>query len=201
MIVMREFILRARRASTHAAFDLNDLLHAGNMNVVASAVSNAIWISGGIRKDVVFHAVLEGPPSGPKTVSFFSNDIKGLGYDEHSIASYIQLAMQKSPFLELNEEMKVRKGINVAKKSFERLVWERSRHNQVIVLDKSGSDIRNAELKKNILFVFGDNIGLPEKTGTFFKGIPHSKISLGLSMLFASHCPVLVHDELDRRGI
>ncbi|MBI2580049.1 MAG: tRNA (pseudouridine(54)-N(1))-methyltransferase TrmY [Candidatus Aenigmarchaeota archaeon] len=198
---MREFILRARRASTHAAFSLNDLLHAGNMNVVASAISNAIWVSGGIRKDVVFHAVLEGPPSGPKAVSFSSNEIKGLGYDERSIASYIQIAMQKSPFLELNEETKVRRGIMVAKKSFERLVWERSRNSQVLVLDTSGADIRGTELKKNALFVFGDNIGLPEKTEKFFRNIPHIRLSLGPAMLFASHCPVLVHNEMDRRGV
>jgi tRNA (pseudouridine54-N1)-methyltransferase len=197
---MREFILRARKASTSADFNLNDLLHAGNMNVVASAVSNAIWVSGDVRKDVIFHAVLEGPPSGPKTVTFRSNDIKGLGYDERSIASYIRLAMQKSPFLGLNEETKVRRGITVAKKSFERLVWERSRSAQVVVLDTGGSDIHKAELKKNVLFVFGDSLGLPEKTGKFFSGIPYSKISLGPRTLFASHCPVLVHNELDRRA-
>ncbi|MDI6721556.1 MAG: tRNA (pseudouridine(54)-N(1))-methyltransferase TrmY [Candidatus Aenigmarchaeota archaeon] len=198
---MREFILRARKASTHAGFDLNDLPHAGNMNVVASAISNAIWISGDIRRDIIFHAVLEGPPSGPKTVTFNSNEIKGLGYDEKSVANYIRTAMQKSGWLELNEEAKVRKGITVAKKSFERLVWERSQNNQVVILDKSGTDIRKFEFKKNILFVFGDNIGLPQKTERFFKGIPSHKISLGPKTLFASHCPVIVHNELDRRGL
>lgn len=198
---MREFVLRARKASTNAGFEINSLPRAGNMNIVASAVSNAIWVSGDIRRNVIFHAILEGPPAGPKTVTFRSSEIRGLGYDERSIAVYIQMALQKGGWLSLNEEVNVRKGITVAKKSFERLVWERSRHNQVVVLDKSGADIRDFEFKKNVLFVFGDNIGLPQKTKKFFSGIPSSKVSLGPSLLFASHCPVLVHNELDRRGL
>lgn len=198
---MREFVLRARKASTHAGFDINNLSRAGNMNIVASAVSNSIWISGDIRRNVIFHAVLEGPPAGPKTVTFSSNEIKGMGYDERSIAVCIQAALQKGGWLSLNEEVNVRKGITVSKKSFERLVWERSKQNQVVVLDSSGTDIRDFEFKKNILFVFGDNIGLPQKTKKFFSDMPSSKVSLGPSLLFASHCPVLIHNELDRRGL
>ena len=196
---MIEFILRARKASTYAGFDINSLTKAGNMNIVAAAVSNAIWVSEDIRKNVIFHAVLEGPPAGPKVVTFNSNEITGLGYDERSVAEYVRYALQKSGFLELNEEIRVRKGIQVSKKSFERLVWERSQKGQIFVLDAKGKDIRNADIGNNPVFVLGDYLGLPGKTDKFFSGIPHTKISLGPRVVFASHCPVLVHNELDRR--
>ena len=60
---MIEFVLRARKATTYAGFDFNNLPKAGNMNIVSSAVSSAIWVSEDIRKNVIFHAVLEGPPA------------------------------------------------------------------------------------------------------------------------------------------
>lgn len=197
---MIEFILRARKASTYAGFDVNSLPKAGNMNIVASAISNAIWVSEDIRKNVIFHAILEGPPAGPKAITFNSNEITGLGYDEKSIAENIRTALQKSGFLELNEEVRVRKGITAAKKSFERLVWERSQKGQIMLLDASGKDVRDVEIGKNPVFVLGDYLGLPGKTEKFFSGIPHTKISLGPRVVFASHCPVLVHNEIDRRA-
>ena len=197
--IMIEFVLRARKATTYAGFDFNNLPKAGNMNIVSSAVSSAIWVSEDIRKNVIFHAVLEGPPAGPKTVTFNSSEIKGFGYDERSIAEHIRFALQKSGWLELNEEVRVRKGVTAAKKSFERLVWECSQRGTIYVLDSKGKDIREAEIGKNPVFVLGDFLGLPGKTEKFLSKIPHTKISLGPRVLFASHCPVLVHNEIDRR--
>ena len=191
--------MRARRAKTNATLDLNNLPREGKMDAVCAAIASAIWISEDVRRDTAIHVVMEGPNNPPKTVSFYGNGIKGLNSDERSIASYIQFAFSKSPFLELNEEMHVRPGITVAKKSFERLVYEKSQqYKQIILLDKSGKDVRGFHFDKNFVVVFGSPEGLPPKTEKFMNSLKADRISLGPKMLFAAHCPVIIHNEIDR---
>jgi tRNA (pseudouridine54-N1)-methyltransferase len=197
---MREFILRARKAKTNPSLDLNRLPGEGKIDSVCATIANAIWLSGDVRRDVAIHAVLEGPDKGPKTISFFGSEIRGLRHDERSIASYIQMALQKGAHLQLNEEAHVRTGIKVAKKSFERLLWEKSGR-QIIALDKGGQDIRDFIFDKNFVAIIGSPEGLPPKTLQLLDSMHAKKISLGPRMLFASHCPVLIHNELDRRQI
>jgi tRNA (pseudouridine54-N1)-methyltransferase len=198
---MKEFILRARKAKTNPDLKLNELPKEGKMDSVCATIANALWISGDVRKDTAIHAVLEGPSNGPKTISFFGNEIRGLRHDERSIAEYIAAALQKGVFLEKNEEANVRTGIMVAKKSFERLVWEKSKeYKQVIFLDQSGTDIRKFDLKNDFVAILGSAEGLPPKTEKFLKEIKAEKVSLGPKVLFAAHCPIIIHNELDRRS-
>ena len=115
---MKEFILRARKAKTNPVFNIDELPKEGKMDSVCATISNALWLSGDVRKDTIIHVVLEGPNKGPKTISFFGNEIRGLRSDERSIAGYVKDALQKGADLQLNEETRVRTGIKVAKKSF-----------------------------------------------------------------------------------
>lgn len=196
---MKEFILRARKAKTNKNFNIDELPKEGRMDSVCATISNTLWVSDDIRKDTIMHVVLEGPNNGPKAISFFGNEVRGLRSDERSIGEYIKMALQKGADLQLNEETHVRTGIKVAKKSFERLLWERS-NKQIIVLDSSGKDIRNFSFAKNFVVVIGSIEGLPPKTIKMLDDMNAEKISLGKKMLFAAHCPVIVHNELDRRA-
>ena len=199
---MKEFILRARKARTNPDINMNSLPKEGKMDAVCAAVSNTLWVSGDIRRDTLIHAVLEGPDNGPKTITFTGNEIRGLRSDERSIASYVANALQKGAFLKLNERAVVRTGISVAKKSFERLLWEKSKeYKQIIFLDKGGRDIRNFHFDKNFLIIFGSAEGLPQKTLKMISEMNAERISLGPRMLFAAHCPIIVHNELDRRNV
>jgi tRNA (pseudouridine54-N1)-methyltransferase len=204
---MREFIMRARRARTHAYIDLEHLSKEGKIDTICASVANALWISEDMRKDTNIHVVMEGPDKGPKTISFFGSELRGVHYDERSLALIIKEALRRGENLSLNEEAHVRAGVKVAKKSFERLVWERTLQQvelkkpcpQLVVLDKDGEDIRKAQLSRNVLFVFGSAEGLPPKTESLMKEMGAKKVSLGPVMLFAAHCPIIVHNELDRR--
>ncbi|MCX6815543.1 MAG: tRNA (pseudouridine(54)-N(1))-methyltransferase TrmY [Candidatus Aenigmarchaeota archaeon] len=198
---MREFILRARKAKTNSDINMNELPKEGKMDAVCATIANALWISGAVRQDTVIHVVLEGPTNGPKTISFSGNGIRGLYHDERAMASYIAAALQRGAWLKLNEETKVRAGVRIAKKSFEKLVWEKSNeYKQIIVLDQNGTDIRKFDLKKDFVVIFGSAEGLPPKTEKFLKDLKAEKVSLGPKMLFAAHCPIIIHNEADRRG-
>lgn len=197
---MIEFILRARKAKTSTSFNINALPKEGKMDTVCASICSALWVSGDIRRDTVIHVVLEGPDTGPKTISFYGNEVKGLRSDERSIAEYIKMALDKGRNLNLNEEAHVRTGIKVSKKSFERLVWEKSKK-QLVVLDETGKDIRNFAFEEDAVIIFGDSIGLPPKTEKFLGSFKANAVSLGPKAVFASHCPVIVNNELDRRRI
>ena len=149
---MKEFILRARKAKTNPGINLNELPKEGRMDAVCATISNTLWVSNAIRKDTTIHVVLEGPTNGPKTITFIGNDLRGLRSDERSIGSYIAQALQRGAFLELNESINVRPGIKIAKKSFERLLWEKSQtYKQIIFLDARGKDLHDFNFEKNFV--------------------------------------------------
>jgi len=194
---MREFILLASRAKTTADIDLLNLKEAGRIDLVCRAVSSALWTSDHLRTDTIIHIVLNGPSNPPKIISFFGDKLKNVDPDEISIAKFIILALKKGRNLNLNEEIDVSEGIKVSKKSFEKLLKEKS-HNQLIYLHEKGNDIRKIKFKEDVVFILGDNLGLPKKTEKFLKNLNAEKISLGKISLFASHCIVIVQNELDR---
>lgn len=194
---MREFILRARTAKT-SDFDINNLPAEGRMDIVCSSVSNALNIANKLRKDTIMHVVLEGSPEPPKIVSFHGDSITGMLWDEKSIAESIRKALIKSKGQ--NGKIKTSEGLFVEKKSFEALVKEKIKEGtQVAYLHQKGKDIREAELKKDIVVVFGDYIGMPRATEGLLDRLGAERISLGPEMLFAAHCIILVHNEFDRR--
>jgi len=199
---MRIFIMRARKAVTEPNFKMERLPKEGKMDTVCAAIANSIWIANDMRRDVVFHAVLEGPPYGPKVITFRGADMKGMWHDERSVAIYIKDALRRGRELSLNEETKVRVGVFVAKKSFERLVWEYAKKGmQLVVLDEKGEDVRKFPFAKDCVVIFGDPVGLPDKVEQFMKQFSASKVSLGPRIVFSSHCPIIVNNELDRRSL
>ncbi|MDI6737510.1 MAG: tRNA (pseudouridine(54)-N(1))-methyltransferase TrmY [Nanoarchaeota archaeon] len=194
---MREFILRARTAKT-GDFNANDLPAAGRMDSVCASVSNALNIANALRKDTIIHVVLEGSPEPPKLLTFCGDRIKGMAWDEKSIGEFIKKALIKARGKA--ERIDACEGLFVEKKSFEALVKEKLKDGkQVVYLHHEGKDIREAALKEDIVVVFGDYIGMPRATEGLLDRLGAERISLGPKMLFAAHCILIMHNELDRR--
>ena len=103
--------------------------------------------------------------------------------------------------LKLHEKINVSAGITIAKEAFETFLKENSQTHQLVYLDSKGKDIRNCSFQENVLFIFGDFLGLPKKTEKLLFRLGAEKVSIGPRLLFASHCPVIIHNELDRRAI
>ena len=197
---MREFILRARTAKTSADFDVNNLTAAGRMDSVCASVSNALNIANALRKDTIIHVIMEGSPEPPKLLSFYGDKIKGMAWDEKSIGEFIKKALSKGRGIAPGERREYCEGLVVEKKSFEALVKEKIKEGkQVVYLHQEGKDIRESELKEDIVVVFGDYIGMPRATEGLLDRLGAERVSLGPKMLFAAHCIIIVHNELDRR--
>ena len=170
------------------------------MEIVAHCIANALYYSQQIRPDVMIHIVLDGPGDPPKTIRFESQTLGSLdGFDERSICKAILEALGAGHKLALGEEIQAYEGIYIAKKGFERLLQEKAGSSNLFCLDKKGTDIRDVDFPLDTTFVFTDHLTMPRKTGKYLLRLGAQPISVGPKTLFASHCIVLAHNELDRR--
>lgn len=197
---MREFILLARKGLTKP-FSLKDLPGAGRIDLVARCISSAVFISHAIRKDVIFHAVLYGPPEPPKTISFYAKKLRAVSPDERNIASHLNIALRKSDELKKDEILETEPGITISKKSFEQLVEEKlEAGKQVIYMHPAGKDLKKFKLSTDWVALLGDHLGLPKKIEKFLKNCKVERISVGRLEYLASQVITIIHYELDRRG-
>src|SRR5512136_2098065 len=60
---MREFILYSRQGQTDSNF--RNLHDAGRLDVVHECIVASLFLSHGLRRNVVFNALLGGPPTPP----------------------------------------------------------------------------------------------------------------------------------------
>lgn len=202
---MREFILRAQKAWT-TEFDITDLPGAGRIDLVSRCISSAVFLSNDMRRDTIIHVVLEGPKDPPKVISFNGAELKDFYFDEKNIAKIILKALEAGKGLKMGEVIDAHPGVKISKNSFEQLVKEKIKTSKVYYLHEKGKDIKEMNFKdtaveNNITFVFGDYTGVPKNTEKFLENNGAEKINIGPLMLFASHCIIVVHNELDRKEL
>lgn len=194
---MRQFIIDALKGRTTPDFSLADLAARGRMDLICETVANALFISNGIRKDTRIHIALSGPRDPPKLLTFDGATLRGVDTDTPSIARIILKSL--GPRLKLNEHQDILPGVTVTKKAFEPLVKEAAQTTQLFYLHPDGKDIRTVTFTTNVTFVLGDFIGLPRNTEKLLDRLGAQKVTLGPRLLYTAHCPIIVHNELDRR--
>jgi len=176
---MREFLLKS--AGKTSDFSLNDLPGAGRMDIVCRCATACLWLSDELRKDSIFHAILEGPPQSPRLLTFNPLKLKRFYPDERNVAAHIKLALQGN-----------HPGIAVREISFVDFLEEQRGKKQIILLDANGKDIRECEFSDRVLFVLGDNRGISEE-------IQAEKVSVGKKLYLSSQVISIIQNELDRR--
>lgn len=193
---MRTFVLYSRAFT--GAFNLNDLPSSGHrMDIVARCVNAALFLSFALRHDTRFYVTLNGPPDPPKTLLFDGSRLTAVSPDERNIASWI-LKANALP-LRGREWTPVQRGMKVAKKSFQEVV--RELRGPFYVLDKGGKDLRHETVGQNPVFILGDRDDVPKNDLKFVQRYRPVRVSVGRASYLASHCIVVVNNELDRRGI
>ena len=69
---MRHFALVGHRATSSGSINLNDLAGScGRMDVLARAISSALFLSHGIRENTTITIHLMGGPGVPRRIRFF----------------------------------------------------------------------------------------------------------------------------------
>jgi len=142
-----------------------------------------------LRRDVTFHAVLNGPPNPPLHIRIDGSTLFDVRTDVDTWQQILRkvIAGKSHP------------GISVDKSSFEVLLKTQAQTHKVYVLEEGGKDITETDLSENAVFVLGDHVGLPKKAETFALRYGE-KISLGKRPYLAASCITIINYLLDRQA-
>lgn len=184
---MREYILYSRTGRTDQNWaTLHD---AGRLDIVYDCIVASLFLSHGIRKNTIFHAVLDGPPSPPVRI-----EIKGeLLYDVRTDLETWQHIIKKIL------SGKSHPGIITSKTSFETVLKTKAETGRIYILEEGGRDTAEIMFPEKAVFVLGDYIGLPKKTEVFALRYGE-KISLGKQPYLAASCITVLNYLLDRQA-
>ena len=183
---MREFVLYSRIGRTNANW--TSLHDAGRLDIVHECIVASLFLSHGLRRDVTFHTILNGPPSPPLHLKIDGATL----YDVRTDMETWQIILKKTI------AGKAHPGIITEKTSFEALLKTKAETSKIYVLEEDGKEIANTELGANPLFVLGDHVGLPKKAEKFALRFGE-KISLGKQPYLAASCINILNYLLDKQ--
>lgn len=182
-----EFILFSRSGRTDTAF--TNLHDAGRLDIVYECIVASFFLSHGLRRNITFHAILNGPPKPPLHIQINGERLYNVRTDIGTWQSILHkvIAGKNHP------------GISCNKTSFEALLKSKTENSAVYVLEEGGKSITEARLAGNAVFVLGDHVGLPKKTETFALRFGE-KVSLGKQPYLAASCITILNYLLDRQS-
>lgn len=169
--------------------NFNNLHDAGRLDIVHECIVSSLFLSHGLRRDVTFHAILNGAPNPPLHIQIDGETL----YDVRTDMETWQRILKKTI------AGKSHPGITTDKTSFEALLKTKAETSQIYVLEEGGKNLGEIQLAKNALFVLGDHVGLPKKAEAFALRFGE-KISLGKTPYLAASCITIINYTLDRQA-
>jgi tRNA (pseudouridine54-N1)-methyltransferase len=185
---LREFVLYSRKGRTDSKF--TSLREAGRLDVVHECIEASLFLSHGIRRNVVFHAILSGPPSPPLHLKIDGAKLRDARTDQEKWKEIFKKVLSG----------KSHPGVSVDKTSFEALLKAKASKAPIYVLEEGGKDVFEVDIGDNPVFVLGDHIGLPRKVEGFALRYGE-KVSLGKQPYLAASCITILNHLLDRKVI
>ena len=184
---MIEFVLLSRRGRTDGNF--RSLREAGRLDVVYQCILLAFFTSGAIRRDVILHVILGGPPRPPLHLIVDGRELRNVRTDERTWEEILRKVLSGGSH----------PGIRVERGSFQELLRAMSRR-EIYVLEEKGQDIRSVRFGESPVFVLGDHVGLPKKDEAFALRFG-KKISIGKRPYLAATCIDIINYLLDSRMV
>ena len=163
---------------------------AGRMDIVHECIVASLFLSHGLRRNVIFHAVLNGPPKPPLHLQIRGSELYNVRTDIDTWAGILKKTINQKPH----------PGVEVIKTGYEALLKERAETNHVYVLEENGKNIIETEIKSNPIFVLGDHVGLPKKAEALALRYGE-KISLGKQPYLAASCITILNYLLDLQDV
>jgi len=160
------------------------------LDLVHECIEASLFLSHRIRRNVVFHALLSGPPSPPLHLKVDGVTLRNVHTDQETWKQLLKNGLSGRPH----------PGVTIDKTSFETLLKSEANEAPIYVLKQSGKDIFKSDIDDNPVFVLGDHIGLPRKVEAFALRYGR-KVSLGKQLYLAASCICIVNYLLDRRAI
>ena len=192
---MREFILFSRIGQTDSNF--GSLHDAGRLDIMHECIVSSLFLSHSLRRDVVFHAILNGPPNPPVHIKIDGQTL----YDVRTNMETWQGIIKKTLASKLQTpSQQLHPGINKDKSSFEALLKSKAEAGncKIYVLEERGRELSEIEFEENSVFVLGDHVGMPRKAELFALRFGE-KVSLGKTPYLAASCITVINYMLDQK--
>ena len=187
--MFRTFILKASEGRTAPDFSLKSLAGRGRVDLIARCIVAAFYTPEGPRKDAKLTIVLEGSPDPPVSLTFYGEEMGKAPMSEVEAAEIMFDVLSGGQM----------EGVRKERKGFERVVSEyKERGFSLYYLHEEGEDSSKVRFEKNSAFILGDQKGLDAKSERFLDEVRAKRVSLGPYSYLASHCIVIVNNELDR---
>jgi tRNA (pseudouridine54-N1)-methyltransferase len=185
---MREFMLYSRKGRTDANF--SSLRDAGRLDVVHECIIASLFLSHGLRRNVVFNAVLSGPPAPPLQLEVDGASLYDVRTDQETWKEILRKVLSG----------RTHPGVTTHKTSFETLVKEKSKSARILVLEEGGIDVESITAGDHPVFILGDHIGLPRTVENFALRYGE-KVSLGRQPYLAASCITILNFMMDKKRI
>ena len=166
-----------------------NLHDAGRLDIVYECVVTSLFLSHGLRRDVTFHAVLNGPPKPPLHLRIDGDKLYDVRTDVDTWSQILRKVITG----------KSHPGISVDKASFEALLKTEAQSHKVYVLEEGGRDVAELDFADDSVFVLGDHVGLPRNVERFALRFGE-KVSLGKRPYLAASCVTIINYLLDCRA-
>ena len=183
---MREFLLYSRLGKTESHW--TNLHDAGRLDIVYECIEASLFFSHGLRRDVTFNAILNGPPNPPMHIQILGETLYDVRTDIDTWNAILKKAVSG----------KTHPGVTMQKTGFETLLKQKAETNSIYVLEEGGTDITETHICENPLFVLGDHVGLPKNAERFALRYGE-KISLGKQPYLAASCITVINYLLDQQ--
>jgi tRNA (pseudouridine54-N1)-methyltransferase len=161
---------------------------AGRLDIVYECAVASLFLSHAIRKDTIFHAILNGPPNPPLHLKIEGATLHDVRTDQQTWTKILKKILSG----------KAHPGITLTKTSFEALIKAKAGQSQILILEEGGKDISQIEIGEKPVFVLGDHVGLPKKVEAFAMRYGE-KVSLGKKPYLAATCIAILNYILDRK--
>lgn len=184
---MKHFLILSRTGYTSSNF--KSLREAGRLDIIAHCLTSSFFLSHALRKDVNLHIVLTGPPKPPLYIKVEGSKIHDVRCNEETWGEILKNILDD----------KAHPGFKIEKKSFQEVIKELSKDNEVYILEEKGKQIEKIKFNEDTLFIIGDQVGLPKKDEGFALRYG-KKISLGKKVYLAADCITIINYILDKNS-
>ncbi|MGD8564768.1 MAG: tRNA (pseudouridine(54)-N(1))-methyltransferase TrmY [Candidatus Bathyarchaeota archaeon] len=181
----REFALFSRLGRTDSRF--TSLREAGRLDIVYECIEASLFVSHGIRRNVILHILLNGPPNPPLHLKIDGSLLTDVRTDQDTWKTILKRVLSGH----------YHPGISVTKSGFEPLIRKKAKSSKIYILEEGGKDISETKIGKNPVFVLGDHVGLPKRVEGFALRYG-KKFSLGKQRYLAASCITILNYLLDR---
>jgi tRNA pseudouridine-54 N-methylase len=184
---MREFVLYSRKGWTSGGF--KTLIDGGRLDTVYQCILTSQFLSHRIRRDVRFHAILNGPPNPPGHLTVDGPTLFDVRVDERTWEEIFRNVLSGGEH----------PGLSFVKESYQAVVSSLS-DASIFVLEEKGAPIDEAEFSDHNVFIIGDHVGLPRAEERFaLRG--GTKLSIGRARYLSASTIDIINHHLDRRNI